>query len=273
VGLAETEASLRYNLVQQLARAEADLRALIERLGTAGDSAVTQDAQQQLTALRALRSQVATAGLLDLISLRSDVAATVSTASSVVAQGQGVADRAAAADRLAHADDEARRSVAGFMDDYYKKKIFDPYLRFSSDEDRDAFRERERERQEAIARAQDQHTPEGNLEAIRLSAEQLKDAGAHGADRSSDYAPMLARLTADKQALATQVDAAAKNKQAADQLAILNSDPQDAPIVGNLTTNLIAQLKRAGMTSSDGASEGHGLSTTLVSTSTGPIPG
>jgi hypothetical protein len=162
---------------------------------------------------------VATAGLLALISLRGEVAANTANAGTVITQAQGVADRAAATAELAQADAEARHCVAGFMDDYYKKRTFDPWLRFTSDEDRDEFRRREAERQAAIEHAQREGTPKGDLEANKLAIAQLQDAAAHGATASPDYAGTLERLEAAKARLSAQLETSDPKKDAADRLA------------------------------------------------------
>jgi hypothetical protein len=83
----------------------------------------------------------------------------------------------------------------------YERKIFEPYLHFTSKEDEDAYRKREAETKRAIEDALKLNTPEGNLRAAELSAAQLKDAGAHGADKSPDYAPLLQQTNAAKTAL------------------------------------------------------------------------
>jgi len=241
-----------------LARAAADLKALTDRLAQSGDSSLTQDAKQQLATIQALGSQVATAGLLTLVSLRADVAATVASAGTVISQGQAVADQAAIAANLAHADAEARQSVAGFMDDYYKKKIFEPWLRFSSDEDRDAFREREAQRQAAIEHAQREGTPKGDLEAGRLALAQLEDAGAHGADRSPEYAKARAALVQRDATLAAAVGRSSPGTSTQPQNA--TADPFDTVAVASADRAALAGLKAAGVVVADHAQQGHGVS-------------
>jgi hypothetical protein len=251
-----------------LARAEADLTALIERLKQAGDSTMMHGAQDQLAAIQGLRQQVATAGLLTLISLSSNVSASVASTATVVAQGQAVADRAVAAAELAKADAEARQSVAGFMDDYYKKRIFDPWLRFASKDDEEAFRQRERERQEAIARAQAKHTPEGDLEANRLSIEQLKDAGAHGADQSPVYGHMMRGLTASKDQLSAAIEAP-KQKASAERLDAAGDGGDVQKAAAAVDPAVLAAF--ASVASPEQGPDGHGL-TTKIAKSDEPLP-
>ena len=118
------------------------------------------------------------------------VAATQVAASSIQASATHVGET------LQAAAEAARRQVDGFVRDFYERKIFDRFLEFSSDEDKDAYRKREAERRETIEREHAKGTPKGDLAALRLETEQLKDAGAHGADRSPDFAPLV-RQTAD----------------------------------------------------------------------------
>lgn len=132
---------------------------------------------------------------------------------------------------MRQASEAARASASSFAHDYYDRRMFDSYLKFASVEDEDEYRRREQERKQAIEKALAERTPEGDLRALDLSIEQLKDAGAHGAKRSPDYQPELDNMTehraALKTALSPQVDTvsakAESGKPAPDPIAALKA--------------------------------------------------
>lgn len=197
---AETEASLREHLAGQLADAEARLSAALTALRAgASNPTAAAESESRLASLQALRSEVATADLLTLAGLGNAITASVAAARAIVQQVTEAATSPALAIGLKRATAEARQQVTSFLHDYYDRKMFDPYLRFSSPEDEEAYRKREAERCEAIETALARNTPQGTLEATRLSMDQLNDAGAHGADRSPDFQKRHDTL-ADKQA-------------------------------------------------------------------------
>ena len=167
-------------------------------------------------------------------------------AATQLSASQSPAGPQAAAEALQAASDAARRQVAQFEQDFYEKKIFDPYLRFASPDDEEAYRKREAERHAEIKAANDKGTPQGSLEASRLALDQLNDAGAHGADRSPDYQPKLDAMRSARAQLA-----AATEKQSP-ATAAPPADPLDAAS-GNvaLPADLVAGFRATGTSVAD----------------------
>lgn len=206
----DAEASLRDELTAKIAGAQADIESKLSDLRNAlssatGGNAITQ-AESQLRGLALLQKRVDGASPASLAAIRAEVVASVAATQSFVQQMQG-AGSAVTAEKAAlqQASEAARGSVTDFVHDYYDQKKFDRYLQFASVEDEQEYRRREEERKRAIDKALAEHTPEGTLRASQLSIDQLKDAGAHGADRSPDYKPTLDNLEAHKQELERQI--------------------------------------------------------------------
>jgi hypothetical protein len=186
-------------LADRLSGTQDALAQLIEALSHAANHAGASDelamATAQRQALSQLQHRIAFAGPQDLPALRAEVVASIAATQATLPQAStGLASARAAEAALHAANAAAHATVRDFVSDFYDKKIFDPYLHFASAEDEAAYRKREAERREAIEKAMAEGTPEGNLQALRLSKEQLLDAGAHGADASPDYARDLAAL-------------------------------------------------------------------------------
>ncbi len=195
----EQEASFRAELLSELSAAQAALEDQVETLrhaaATGGDAASLAIAQNQLQRLAALGHRIDHAAGGQLASIRAEVTAVVAASHSAAQQSRSAAASGHAAEQALHAaTDAAHRVTADFMRDHYERKIFDPYLRFASAEDEQAYRQREEERRREIEKAQTEGTPEAELRALKLAEEQLKDAGAHGADRSPIYAPKVASI-------------------------------------------------------------------------------
>lgn len=172
----------------------------------AGGNAITQ-AEAQLRGLALLQKRVDSASPASLAAIRAEVAASVAATQSFVQQMQG-AGSAVTAEKAAlqQASEAARGSVTDFMHSYYDEHKLDRYLQFASVQDEEEYRKREEERKRAIEKAQAEHTPDGDLRAVELSIEQLKDAGAHGADKSKDYQPTLDGLNKSADNLQAEVD-------------------------------------------------------------------
>lgn len=178
--------------------------------------------------------------------VRNNAAATQSTSTQTMAVA------------LQQASQASRVTTAGFMHDYYDRRIFNPYLRFASTDDEEEYRRREDERRRAIEKALAEHTPEGNLQANHLAIEQLKDAGAHGADRSPEYKPAMKSLTDTGDALAGQIATAKGQHQSSDVAA----GPADkAKPASPVPDDVIARLRAAQASSADDLVKGHGLAT------------
>lgn len=187
-----------------------------------------------------------------LVSIRAEVAAFVAAAQVIANQAVASAATTQTAEAALHlASEAARREVTSFVQDFYEKKIFDPFLRFASPEDEDAYRKREADRERAIKEALALGTPEGNLRAANLSMAQLRDAGAHGADKSPEYARIWSSLDAPtsdlKAQLAVRPETEASIVPAAE--AVKGVDPVDP----------IAVLRAAGVAVADQTQEGHGV--------------
>jgi len=122
--------------------------------------------------------------------MQAEVLAVIASAQQTAQQGRTATANAQMAEVALHsAQAQARRVTDDILHDFYERKIFDPYLTFSSPEEERAYREREEARQRAIEAARAQGTPQGDLLAVRLSQEQLEDAARFGADRSPEFAP------------------------------------------------------------------------------------
>jgi len=228
----------------------------LHALGPSNSLAIGQ-AEAQLHGLTLLRKRIDRADPATLNAIRAEVVASVAATQSFVQQTQG-AGSAVTAEKAAlqQASEAARGSVTDFMHGFYDEKKFDRYLQFASVEDEQEYRRREDERKRDIEKALAEHTPEGNLRANKHAIEQLKDAGAHGADKSPDYQPTLHGLLSTQAALATRVDAGDKAK-AQERLSAVASAPPAA--ANSLSPDVLTGLKNAGVTSSNSQTDGHGL--------------
>lgn len=207
----DAEASLRAELSAKIANAQSDLENQLAALRNAASMAAGGDALAQALAqlhgLSRLQQRIIHADASALIAIRGEVAASVAATQALVQQA-GPASTAlqSAQAALYEASATADRTVRDFNRDFYERRIFDPYLRFTSTEDEEEYRRHEQERQRAIEKALAENTPEGNLRANQLAIEQLKDAGAHGADRSPDFKPTMDRLQKSSDALTKAIE-------------------------------------------------------------------
>jgi hypothetical protein len=98
-----------------------------------------------------------------------------------------------------------RQETASIETDVYDKRIFDPYLHFSSAEDEAAYH-REAETKQYVDAQLGKHTPEGDLNASGGMIGEMLDAHAHGAGASPDFLPRWKALvdTASRQRAAMQ---------------------------------------------------------------------
>jgi hypothetical protein len=97
------------------------------------------------------------------------------------------AETARAAQEVATTSAATRREVETLSHDLYGRRIFDPFLRFSSEDEEAEYRTREEQRQRAILAQLGHHTPQGDLMAGGIAAGQLLDAHAHGAGASPEF--------------------------------------------------------------------------------------
>lgn len=207
----DAEASLRHELSSKISAAQTELEVrltdLLNSLATASNGLAITQAEAQLRGLALLQKRIDRADPASLSAMRAEIAASVAATQSFVQQVQS-AGTGATADKvsLEQASEAARGSVTDFMHAYYDERKFDRYLQFASKQDEEEYRKREEERHREIAKAMAEHTPEGDLRAARLSVEQIKDAGVHGADKSRDYQPTLDGLRKNADNLQAQVD-------------------------------------------------------------------
>jgi hypothetical protein len=246
-GVVDPEASLRAELTGAIAAAQIDIANAIAELARSGaDSAALVNQGQ---ALQQLQRTVGSANLGSLLALRHEVAATSSSASALATQAiSNAASNAANQANLSPAE-RARATIEALHRDLFENKVLDPYLRFASSEDEEAYRKRERERKEEIDRAMALGTPEGLRRAAELTQDQLRDADAHGAGRSPDFG----RLVADAnraQGLVAQAE-----KQPIENVPV-------PPAVSNDVADIAATLRTAGLSAPSPTSNesGHGLS-------------
>lgn len=253
----DPQASLRTELVGQLASAQLALEAAIADLVRSGaDSATLAISRSQLTSVISLRQQIGASSSSALAHLRSEVASAATAALATAQQASGAtgnADRAGGS----MTPQAARQTIETIGHDIFDRKVLDPYLQFSSAEDEAAYRKREQERKAEIDRALALHTPEGDRRAAELTRTQLDDAKAHGADRSPDYAWLSSQtdeaLNALKSPTREATPDAGKSKASTRAAVSLSGDDLG---------DVMAALKAAGVESNSGdaPSGGHGVS-------------
>jgi hypothetical protein len=243
-------------LLTQLASTQSELDGQLSELRRSGDTLALAIAANQSEGLARLQRRIATASPAHLPAIRAELAA-ITTAMAVLAGTHGLSPSAAQMpeDALERARAEARAQVAGFMADYYDRKIFEPYLRFASAEDEAAYREREERRRKEIEEARALGTPEGDLRALQLSKEQMRDAGAHGADKSPDFEARFAALSSSETQL-TKASEARSPKAASNE-----ADPPKDTAVADvaLDPSLLALLKAKVAIADASKLDGHGL--------------
>lgn len=183
----DPQASLRLELVGQLVAAQFALEGALAEL--VGNSAALGQAQLQLAMLATLRQQIGTASPATLYAMSNEIVAAVAQTQSVIQQGRANLTNSEASSASSTA--KARQLVQSVADDLFRQKLLDPYLEFSSAKDEEEYRKREKGRNEQVDRAMALRTPEGNRRAVELVQEQLRDAGAHGADRSPEFGRLI----------------------------------------------------------------------------------
>jgi hypothetical protein len=136
----------------------------------------------------------------DLMALQSIVqsgeASSLISQAAAQAAGTSIGGTAATAAQIAEvkaASAETRTEVQALSHDLFDRKIFEPYLHFSSPEDEAEFRRHEEEAKRYIAEQLARRTPEGDLNASGGTLGYMLDANVHGAADSPDF---LARWNA-----------------------------------------------------------------------------
>lgn len=258
--LVDPEASLRAELTGAIAAAQIDIANAIAELSRSGAeiSALTNQSQ----ALQDLQRTLSTANLGGLMALRNEVASAATNASAIVSQATSNAASTSTAAASLLRSERARAAITALQGDLFERRVLDPYLQFDSPEDEEAYRKRERERKEEIDRAIALGTPEGLRRANELLRDQLRDAGAHGADRAPDYAGMMQRSDAafaDPKPPRQVMEQAALSSEIAPVQSALPPPSDDG------LGDILATLKAAGVTTPaiQASDAGHGISTTL----------
>lgn len=227
-----------------------------------GDAGALSQAEGQLQRLSGLQQRLEHAGPGALAAIRAEVVASVAASQASSQLARTSAAMAQAAEVALHtASAAAHREVSALAHDFYDKKIFDPYLRFSSEEDEQAYRKREAEREQYIRDQLAKGTPDGNLNAARVMKEQMGDAGAHGADASPDFQNRLDALNAADNNLSAAIAAekvGAPAKQASEVV-----DPLDdiAPQLDETSKKALAQFRAVGIVVSETSHAAHGVTT------------
>ena len=191
---------LRAELLGQLVAAQFDLEAVINEIGS--NAAALSDSKAQLQLLSALQRQIGSASPAALAGLRGEIVATVSAAHAVAQQSRATANADDKPDRAMTAA-EARQAIIDVGRDVFDRQKLDPYLRFASPEDEEAYRKREEENSKAYERELAKGTAEGNRRAAEILRAQLDDARAHGAGDSPDFNALSQRIDNAQAALNT----------------------------------------------------------------------
>lgn len=245
--LVDPEASLRAELTGAIAAAQFDIANAMAELARSGADSSVLASQSQ--ALQQLQRTVGSANLGSLLALRGEVVATSISATNLANQAISTAANAAAAQANLSPAERARASIEALNRDLFENRVLDPYLRFASPEDEEAYRRREQERKEEIKRVLALGTPVGLRRAAELTHDQLRDAGSHGADRSPDYARLMGTANEAREL------AMPHEKQG-------SAHDNAQPAVSNDVADIAATLRAAGLSRPPPTNneEGHGLS-------------
>ena len=120
-----------------------------------------------------------------------------------------------------------------------------------------SYRRDEAKRKEEIEKAMALHTPEGDLKANILAIDQLKDAGAHGATASPDYAATMQNLTTTKTSLETALQTQRTQSTPDDRLSIATSTSA-TPTAPELSPDVLAAMRKISA-GTEPAGAAHGL--------------
>lgn len=261
----------RDQLVQEVHSAQAELRAVaraFEEKGIPVPAFITSNMDEANHLLENLNlPQVKLSDLQFSVgffvnSVRKDLA----EARGVLHGSKCVAEIAEVA--LHEASAAAHREVSDLAHDFYDKKIFDPYLKFASAEDEEAYRRQEDERQRYIKEQLAKGTPEGNLNAADAMLDQMKDAKAHGADASPEFQSRYdaaegatTRLRAALRARGSEVERPERSAIAVGSNHDAMHDPLDAiaPNLDDKAKAALATFKAAGIVVSETAQPEHGV--------------
>lgn len=163
----------------------------------------TDAARNQLHAITDMQRMVGAASPSALAQMRAEIVATALAAQTIAQQSQAAANATDRQADLAGVTATTRQTIQNVAHELFEQKKLDPYLQFQSAEDEAEYRKREAERQAYIRAELAKGTPQGALNAAAATRDQLEDARDHGADRSPDFAPMLAATEDAERALRT----------------------------------------------------------------------
>jgi hypothetical protein len=199
----DPQASLRAELLGQIAAAQFDLEAAIADLTRDGaPAAVLADSRSQFGALIAMRRQMGSASPSALAEMRNEVAALVASGQSAAQQARSAAasnaDMAELSSRAAEARARVDETMRGMKD-------FDADLRFADQRDQAEYRRREAERLAYIAAEQAKGAPESHLNASGAAIGQMADAAAHGAADNPEFTKRWDALMKSTRKLREQV--------------------------------------------------------------------
>lgn len=233
--------------------------AIAELTQAGGDPALIAETRMQMSGLAELRQQIALSSGSALTSLRADINAASGASASAAQQARAAATNAAAANANLTPAERARANIEAVQRDLFENRVLDPYLQFKSAEDEAAYRKRERENKEAMDRESAKGTLQGDRNAAAILERQILDAGAHGANASPDYAPMLTQVRDAKAVLMQPVQQVSAKSATQDAGRAPDASARSQPLASELD-DLLATLKAAGVTSDAGTSQGgHGL--------------
>lgn len=242
-------------MLTQIRAAQSDLDQLLSQLGNAGSVPAEIINQRQLLAQleRNLASGISSASPA---SLRNEIAGAIAAATSLGQQARAAGDPRVGLE-LATAQARTRASVAEMSRDIYERRIFDPYLRFASEDDEAAYRRREEESRRAIERALAENTPEGDLRAARIMRDQLRDAAAHGADASPEFQRLNNRNAEDIDRLEV---ALGRGQSRGQQAQPSQTSEPPAPATDEQLASVLATFRAAGIDGGIPATDSqHGL--------------
>lgn len=246
----DPQASLRAQLLGELVEAQFDIEAAMNEIK--GNAAALSDGNTQLQLLTALQRQIGAASPAALAGLRSEIIATVSGAQAVAQQSRATVNDNKPERAMSAA--EARQAITDVGRDVFSGQVLDPYLRFASPEDEEAYRKREEQNRKAYELELAKGTPEGNRRAAEILNRQLVDAQAHGADASPDFADLLERT----QSAQTVLD---HKEQSPQRSAIVVENQKETASTEAELNDVLAALRMAGITTPEQATGApvHGL--------------
>lgn len=245
-------------MLAQIRSAQADLDQLLAQLSNDAASLLT-DSQSQRHLLATLEQSLSSGSVTSAVLIRSQIAGAIAATASLGDQARQSSSQRASTD-LATAQARTRAAVLEIGRDIYQRRIFDPYLRFASAEEEEAYRHREEENRRAIVKALAENTPEGDLRAARIIDRQLQDAGTHGADASPQFRSLVDRNSENMSRLEAALGGrpAQRDERAAPQQA--TSEPP-APATNEQLASVLATFRAVGIDGGIPAHHsGHGLS-------------